>query len=484
MSTIFDNIKNKSKCQKFTPETMVETMLNIAGYNTNLAGKRVLENSFGSGNVLAAIVKRYILDSIKLGINVRDISQNLSKDIFGIELDRDLYSQCKARLDKIVDDFGIPKVNWSLYNDNALTWQTNYRFDYIIGNPPYINYKDIDEDSKQFIRETFSSCSNGKFDYCYAFIERSISLLTPTGKLVQLVPANIYKNVFGEKLRNLLRPNIRVINEYPEQKLFDSTLTSSTIFLFDFSYTSPEVEYNNLTDGRSVKVPRTSLRGKWVFQSSSSGSGELIRFGDCFHASIVVATLLNKAFILSKEQRYAGSFEDTVIRKAAAPKVLRRKNEEFIIFPYYYSEKGLQRFSQEEFEQHFPNTAKYLKGYLIELNERDKDTTAQWFEYGRSQALAHLNQPKLLLSTVITNTAEVYHLDSDTIPYSGIFITVKDSKYTLDDAKKILQSQHFLSYVNSLGISISGKSKRITCKDINNYKFVKGKNNGTATIRY
>ena len=473
MSSIFDNPNNKSKCQKFTPENMVETLLNIAGYNTNLRGKCVLENSFGSGNVLEAIVKRYILDSINQNITPQDISKNLSNDIFGIELDAALFKQCRARLDKLVEDFGIPKVNWSLYNDNALTWQTTQRFDYIIGNPPYINYKEIDADSKQFIRKTFSSCSNGKFDYCYAFIERSIGLLTPTGKLVQLVPANIYKNVFGENLRNLLQPNIRTINEYPEQKLFDGTLTSSTIFLFDLAYTSPEVEYNNITEGYSAKIPRASLRGKWMFQSSDLKNKEFVRFGDCFHASIVIATLFNEAYILTKEQRQAGSFEDTVIRKAAAPKMLRKKAEEYIIFPYYYSQDGLCRFSKEEFEQRYPNTAKHLRGYLVKLNSRDKDTTAKWFEYGRSQALAHLNQPKLLLSTVITNSVEIYHLDSETIPYSGIFITVKDNNYTLGDAKRILQSQQFLSHVKSLGISVSGKSKRITCKDINNFCFVK-----------
>ena len=60
MSFIFDNKKNKEKCQKFTPPEMIETMLDLAGYTSNLMGQRVLENSFGSGNILKAIVKRYI----------------------------------------------------------------------------------------------------------------------------------------------------------------------------------------------------------------------------------------------------------------------------------------------------------------------------------------------------------------------------------------------------------------------------------------
>lgn len=473
MSTILDNAKNKTKCQKFTPTYLAEEMLDIIGYKHGVYGQKVLENSFGSGNILAAIVKRYIIDSIHAGISPGNISENLSNDIYGIELDRILYNQCLERLNKIAIEYGIPSVRWSLFNENALAWTTTLRFDYIVGNPPYINYKDIDDDSKHFLKKFFRSCSHGKFDYCYAFIEHAINLLAPAGKLVQLVPANIYKNVFGENLRLLLKPHISIINEYPSQTLFDATLTSSTIFLFDKACHSHEIEYNNLTTGYSAKISRSTLTDKWVFKHQAVDEHNMIRFGDCFHASIVIATLLNSAFILTKEQVTEKKIEQDIIRKAAAPKQLRRKIEEYIIFPYHYSETGLVHYSESAFTQSFPNATLHLNEYRESLNSRDKDKSAQWFEYGRSQALAHLNQQKLLLSTVITDSVEVYLLDANTIPYSGIFITVKDEKYTLENARRVLQSQDFLSYVRSLGISVSGKSKRITCKDINNFKFVK-----------
>ena len=63
-------------------------------------------------------------------------------------------------------------------------------------------------------------------------------------------------------------------------------------------------------------------------------------------------------------------------------------------------------------------------------------------------------------------------MDSDTVPYSGIYITAKDEEHSLENAKKLLESEQFMTYVRGLGISISGKSKRITCKDINNYCYV------------
>lgn len=90
MSSILDNKLNKDKCQKFTPTDVVEDMLDIADYKKGLAGKKVLENSFGSGNIIIAIVKRYIEDSLSAGISPEVISCGLRNDIYGVELDKDL----------------------------------------------------------------------------------------------------------------------------------------------------------------------------------------------------------------------------------------------------------------------------------------------------------------------------------------------------------------------------------------------------------
>ena len=225
-----------------------------------------------------------------------------------------------------------------------------------------------------------------------------------------------------------------------------------------------------MTENNSFSIQKDVLNEKWIFKKHQVGKAGLVRFGDRFHASVSVATQLNKAFLVD---RYCDIEETEILKNAAAPRALRYGKKEYIIFPYYYDEVGkIKNFTEEQFENKYPLTFLHLTKYKEKLLKRDADLKAKWFEYGRSQALAHLNQNKLLLSTVVTNKVEIYKLDAETIPYSGIYITVKDERYNLDDAMQILMSKEFMEYVMSLGISVSGKSKRITCKDINNYEFI------------
>ena len=157
MKSILDIENNKEKCQKFTPLNIVENMLDIAGYTTDLVGKKVLENSFGSGNILKGIVRRYIQDAISQGISSEDISIGVKNDIYGIELDKKLYNECINELDKIIEEYRLPKVEWSLYNEDALEWCSPVKFQFIIGNPPYIAYRYIDEDNRVKLKKKYTN---------------------------------------------------------------------------------------------------------------------------------------------------------------------------------------------------------------------------------------------------------------------------------------------------------------------------------------
>lgn len=43
MKSILETENNRKKCQKFTPQNIVGNMLDMAGYNTDLMGKKFLK---------------------------------------------------------------------------------------------------------------------------------------------------------------------------------------------------------------------------------------------------------------------------------------------------------------------------------------------------------------------------------------------------------------------------------------------------------
>lgn len=468
------------KCQVFTPRDYVNELLDSVGYKENLYGKRIIENSCGDGNILVAVVQRYIDDCKKNGLSRTRIKNGLGRDIFGVEIDPEQYQICINKLDAIIRKNGIQQVKWSIYNVDYLRWNDQTKFQFVVGNPPYITYSELKKAEQDYVKKSFDTCKKGKFDYCYAFIEKSIKSLDKDGKMAYLIPSSIFKTVFGANLRKYIKKYIVDIKDYTQEKVFDNALVKSSIMVLDKTRQNNELCYRDMTLASEIIIPIDQLSDKWYFTENVING--MHRFGDYFRVSHVVATLLNKAFVLKQkdyEETGNGYFcnghniEKEMVRDTATPRTLHYKKNEKIIFPYTYEEGRLVRFEIEDFEIDFPETVAYLNEFSTELKKRKSDKNSKWFEYGRSQALNGLDNEKLLLSTVITEKVLVYKLSKECIPYAGMYIIGRadNAEYTLDDAICILQSREFMQYVLDVGIHISGSSLRITSKDVENFMF-------------
>ena len=167
------------KCQVFTPQNYVETLLDYIDYNEECFGKKILENSCGDGNILSSIVRRYIQNCKKRNLPVDLIARGLETDIYGVEIDPEQYKKCINKLTDILNKEQIPIIPWTnICNADYLRLTYQEDFDYIVGNPPYITYSELGFEERSYLKVNFNSCKKGKFDYCYAFIEKSINLIT------------------------------------------------------------------------------------------------------------------------------------------------------------------------------------------------------------------------------------------------------------------------------------------------------------------
>lgn len=465
------------KCQVFTPNEYVVKMLDMSNYSNNLFGKKVLENSFGDGNFLSEIIRRYIEDCIVNNIELDRIKDGLQNDIYGFEIDEEQYEKCLIRLEKITNQYGIKDVHFvHLIRGDYLNSQT-IKFDYIIGNPPYISHRDLSKSQRDELKEKFVSCQKGKFDFCYPFIEKSINDLNDSGIFTYIIPNSIFKNVFGETIRRMLIDNgLKSITDNFDKKVFIKATVCPAIFTCEKKYNDDVLYFNSLNN--KVLISRDNLRNsyKWMFEKKYTPTNEFSLSGNVSIGNSI-ATLANAVFLIKnvksidKKYIYFDEFkiEKSILRKACSPHSLKRGIKEYIIFPYYFDNDGvLRRYEEEDFIKKFPFAYKYLLSKKNVLEKRDSDYSAKWYEYGRSQALKNMNKLKIMISILYTKEIKVYLLDNETIPYSGIYIALDNLEDYLK-IEKLLLEDNFIEYIKSVGIKSEGKSYRITSNDLKDY---------------
>lgn len=480
MGSVIENARIKEKCQIFTPNDIVSLMLDHLGYVNDLYGKSILESSCGNGQFLKEIVRRYIKDSKKKGLSRTKIRNGLERDIYGIELDVEHYRECIDALNSVTDSFGLRRVCWQIKNADALREPHVRTFDFVVGNPPYVSYWDLDIPEREYVEKNYTVCQFGAWDYSYAFLQDGFNQLSPTGKMAYIIPNSIFKTKSGRHIRTLLQPALIEVLDFTTQNVFGKVLTSPAILVIDRAPKSSQVIYQDLSKKCRAIVERTILDDEWLFVCQTQDANLTYRFGDYFKVATGIATQRNEVYVLTDcldDGEYllcrGKRIEKDAVRRAASPRGKAKDIREYIIFPYYYTDDKLSTYDEKTYKDKFPFAYRYLKEKKTQLKERDADKKAKWYEYGRSQALMHINQNKLLLSTVITGKVRVYPLEQDEVPYSGLFIIPRErpDALPLTEAMAILSSEEFLRYLEPRGINARGKSIRIVAKNIADYRW-------------
>lgn len=452
-------------CKIYTPVDMVKQLLSLCSYkNKPILRKHVLDNSCGQGAILKEVVTNYIKAAQRAKMNKSLIKKDLETFIHGYDIDQTAIDVCCSELNIIAHQAGINNVKWDLKCTNFLDIEYNGQYDYIIANPPYINYVDIDYDERVNLKK-FSTCNFGKYDYYYAFIEAGIMSMANGASMVYIVPNSFLKNNSGKELRKYIKPFLTELIDLSEIKIFKDATVSTCVIKLE-KKKSDNFIYTLASKCESKIIKKRDINDKFIYEVEL-GSGTRT-FGDLFNVFSSVATLLNKAFLVDNRDNI--NFNEKIIRPAASPKILNNNKKQQIIFPYSFNRNGdLIKYSEEEMKNLFPSCYKHLLNQLESLEKRDKDANAQFYEYGRSQAITKLNCKKLLVSTLVTKEVKCYILDKSVIPYSGLVITEKVNGYSLDLAKKILESVDFFKYICNVAVSANGITKRISSKNIENF---------------
>lgn len=201
----------------FTRIEVVDFILDLIGYDVSepLFLRRILEPSFGAGDFLLPIIERLLAAWRKHGGNASSVATELAEAIFGVELHRETFVSTRKAVINRLEKEGISASvaseladQWLVQGDFLLEVQKT-RFDFVVGNPPYVRQELIPSPLLAEYRRRYKTMYD-RADLYIPFIERSLSLLAEGGTLGFICADRWMKNRYGGPLREFIARNFNL----------------------------------------------------------------------------------------------------------------------------------------------------------------------------------------------------------------------------------------------------------------------------------
>lgn len=350
--------------QVFTPDSIVKEMLELKKNTT-----RTLEPSCGDGAFL----------------------KHLSGEAVGIEYDTSICPSNALNIDFF--DYSIEE-----------------KFDTIIGNPPYVKYKSINDSTKEKISPYIKKKIFDERTNLYMFfIEKSIHHLNHKGELIFIVPRDFFKASSAVNLNKILYENgtITYIKDFGDKVIFPGFCPNCIIFRFEKGNHSKRT----IIDGEEFIFKE--VNGQLIFSKHDYP----IEFSDLFFVKVGAVSGCDDAFIqptgatlmVNSSTRESGQLKKVFYNTYAKElepfkeKLLGRKIRSFTENNWYhwgrgYFESDLPRIyvnaKTRKKSPFFINECKAFDGSILAIFLKDKKNTnmldeickelnnVNWYELG------------------------------------------------------------------------------------------------------
>lgn len=310
-----------------------------------------------------------------------------------------------------------------LKNTNMFDWYAQFPcifnknggFDFVIGNPPYVEVKNYNVQLPHmaaYIKKVYKSSKNGKIDLAIPFIEKGINLLNEHGRLGYIIQKRFFKSEYGKGIRNLLSSNklINRVYDYNETDLFTDRITYVAILVCDRNQSNNEfVIYQNSKHTEPVSIPAIALsEAPWVFENANLNTLRLKlqkKLGvlkDICNVKVGVQSLWNNAYQIKVDRVSGGilyghtAIDENVIVEMGACRALlcnekffpltKREYTTFVIFPYKVSKTGdVLEITMSEFMKLYPKAGAYLMKHRDEILSNVETLPVKNSRYDKSE---------------------------------------------------------------------------------------------------
>jgi len=237
------NIK-KSNGIYYTPKIIVDYILNKTIKKHDIIKNpkpKILDISCGCGNfllqaydILYDLIEKNLYELKHIYgedyINYDTIHNHIiSNCIYGCDTDINALNILREGLINKDKDLTIDKFN--IYCEDALKINFDNKFDYIIGNPPYIGHKNLDIKYKKFILKEYKDVYKGKSDLYFCFYKKIIDSLKYNGVCSIITPRYFLESQSAKDLRNYIDKNTDIVEiiDFLGCKVFKNIGISSCI---------------------------------------------------------------------------------------------------------------------------------------------------------------------------------------------------------------------------------------------------------------
>ncbi|MEG0641795.1 MAG: N-6 DNA methylase [Clostridium sp.] len=169
---------------------------------------KILDPSCGGGYFLVDIYQR--LEKELVRVKFKNYKQHIIDNmLFGYDIDN------IAILISIIELYyisgyiskNIKNIDFLINNEDK-----DMKYDYIVGNPPYIGHKVLDGEYRKKLTNIYGDVFYNKGDLSFCFIKKSIDILKLNGRLCFFTSRYILESLYGEGVRKYITSNSRIIN--------------------------------------------------------------------------------------------------------------------------------------------------------------------------------------------------------------------------------------------------------------------------------
>lgn len=408
----------KRRGEVFTPDGIANYM---ASFIDNSQAHDILEPSCGDGAILRHVDPMH--------------------RVTAVDIHKKHIAACQS---------AFPFNHWTFVHHDFTTFQPAQRFDYIIGNPPYVKIQNMKPATIARMQREYPEFIYGNTNLFVYFIARCLDLLKDDGKLIFIVPNTILYNKSLRSMKDHLLKHgmIERIIDFKDTQVFENATTYTCILV--------------LTRRRN---------SSYTLQYGMEGKPKLIRYSKVdaktkandhdrlFTPRIGVMTLADDVFII-KDSTQKGDMLHFVkdgkafaIERDACLDILKVSKDAIhkAIYPYVVRDGRVE--INHQFATQFPLCYKYLVAYKARLDARDSGKVhgyPAWYAYGRTQALMPMpSRRRMFLPTVVRNIHSSITIASVPLHYAGLYLEpskgatlVEMRKHLLQNESKILQQSN------------------------------------------